>query len=54
MNFDNKTLYSAYREMANYEFYASNGWNSEYREFLDLIPLEKQYWINDENEGFLM
>lgn len=44
IDFDNKTLYSAYREMTEYERYAPLGWNAEYKEFLSEVPLRFCYW----------
>jgi len=52
IDFDKKTLYSAYREMANYENYAPKGWTAEYKEFLENIPLSERYWLSDEKENY--
>ena len=45
VDFDKKLLYSMYIEPASYEDYAPVGWNAKYKNFLNIIPIEKRYWI---------
>lgn len=45
VDFDKMILYSMYTEPASYENYVPLGWHAEYANFLDLIPVEKRYWI---------
>ena len=45
VDFDKKLLYSMYIEPASYEDYAPVGWNAKYKNFLNIIPIEKCYWI---------
>lgn len=54
INFDAQVLYSAYREMSNYEDYAPQGWKSEFAEFLGYIPLQNCYWLDDEITNFFI
>lgn len=51
IDFDKKILYSAYREMDSYENYAPKGWHAEYKEFLENVPLQERYWIDEENRS---
>lgn len=44
IDFDEKELYSMYSEPASYEDYVPIGWKSEFINFLNLIPSDKQYW----------
>lgn len=44
VNFDKKEFYSLFSEPESYEDYVPQGWNSEYKNFLDLIPEEEHYW----------
>lgn len=44
IDFDEKELYSMYSEPASYEDYVPIGWKSEFMNFLNLIPSDKQYW----------
>jgi len=52
IDFDKKILYSAYREMDNYENYAPKGWHAEAREFLQNIPLCDRYWVEEKNKSY--
>ena len=45
VDFDKKILYSMYGEPASYEEYVPSGWQAKYENFLNLIPVEKCYWI---------
>lgn len=45
VDFDKKILYSMYVEPASYEDYVPIDWCAKYENFLDLIPVEKCYWI---------
>ena len=45
VDFDKKLFYSMYIEPASYEDYAPVGWNAKYKSFLDIIPVEKCYWV---------
>lgn len=44
IDFDNKELISMYPEPASYEDYVPEGWKSEFKDFMDLIPKEYCYW----------
>lgn len=44
IDFDEKELYSMYSEPASYEDYVPIGWKSEFKNFLNLIPNNEQYW----------
>lgn len=52
LDFDNEILYSAYRESANYEGYIPNSWHSAHKEFLEDIPYQFRYWINQDGENY--
>ena len=45
VDFDKKILYSMYAEPASYEEFVLIDWYAKYENFLDLIPVEKCYWI---------
>ena len=45
VDFDKKLFYSMYIEPASYEDYTPVGWNAKYKSFLDIIPVEKCYWV---------
>ena len=45
VDFDKKKLYSMYEEPASYEDYVPIDWYAKYENFLNLIPIEKCYWI---------
>lgn len=53
IDFDKKILYSSYREMDSYESYAPKGWLADFKDFLNEIPLESCYWINN-NHNYLL
>lgn len=53
VDFDNKILYSSYREMDAYENYVPNGWIADYKQFIHLIPSASCYWINNDCNYFL-
>lgn len=44
VNFDTKELFSMYPEPASYEDYVPFDWNSNYKDFLEIIPKKYQYW----------
>ena len=44
IDFDEKELYSMYSEPASYEDYVPIGWKAEFKNFLNLIPSNEQYW----------
>ena len=44
IDFDEKELYSMYSEPASYEDYVPTGWKAEFKNFLNLIPSNEQYW----------
>jgi len=52
IDFDKKVLYSAYREMANYESFVPEGWQGEDKEFLEDIPLQERYWLDEANRSY--
>lgn len=45
VDFDKKILYSMYVEPASYEDYVPKDWYAKYENFLNLIPVEKCYWL---------
>lgn len=45
VDFDKKILYSMYVEPASYEDYVPTNWYAKHENFLNLIPVEKCYWI---------
>jgi len=52
IDFDKRIFYSAYREMTSYESYVPKGWKAEYKEFLEVIPLQERYWIDEKNINY--
>ncbi len=44
VNFDKKYMISMYSEYASYEDYMPDGWESEFGDFLNLIPINDIYW----------
>jgi len=52
IDFDKRILYTAYREMDNYENYIPKGWKAEPKEFLYKIPLSKRYWLDDKRKSY--
>lgn len=44
VDFDKRLLYSMYIEPSSYEDYVPVGWDAKYKNFIDLIPVEKCYW----------
>ena len=50
--FDNKILYSCYREPASYEDYVPKNWIFEYKEFLDDVPKDCRYWSDKKNKDY--
>ena len=49
VDFDSETLYSMYAEPASYEDYAPMNRNTQYKNFLDLIPVSQRYWESNDN-----
>lgn len=45
VDFDKKIFYSMYVEDISYEDYAPIGWDVKYENFLEVIPVEKRYWV---------
>ncbi len=52
VNFDRKLFYSCYREMICFEQYAPPGWEADYRNFFELIPVQYRYWPEGDPERF--
>jgi hypothetical protein len=52
IDFDKKVLCSAYREMANYESFVPEGWQGKDKEFLEDIPLQERYWLDETNRSY--
>ena len=48
VDFDKKEFYSMCTEPASYEKHVPEGWTAEYEDFLDKVPRDYQYWL-DEN-----
>ncbi|MDR2356684.1 MAG: hypothetical protein LBD92_01160 [Oscillospiraceae bacterium] len=46
INFDTNSLYTAYRETISFQSYVPRNWSGICREFLDVIPLTKRYWVD--------
>lgn len=44
IDFDKKELLSIYSEPASYEDYVPNGWKSDFKDFIELIPENYCYW----------
>ncbi|USB33409.1 hypothetical protein [Paenibacillus sp. YPG26] len=44
VNFDEKVLYSLFPEPMSFEDYVPDGWTGEYKDFLDEVPEQEQYW----------
>ncbi|UXN08057.1 hypothetical protein [Bartonella sp. HY761] len=48
IDFDQKYLYSYYRDMISFENYVPETWTGLYEEFYDLIPDKEKYWTLEE------
>ncbi len=53
VDFDNHKLYSLYSEPASYEDYVPINWEGSYFDFLELVPIEYKYWINEDSINIL-
>ncbi|MCM3004316.1 hypothetical protein [Priestia koreensis] len=51
IDLDHKTLQSLVLESSTFEKNVPKGWTGEYRDFIDDVPKQNQYWmINGQNE----
>lgn len=52
-DFDNKIMYSCYREMDIFEDYVPKDWIGDFKDFTYLVPIENSYWIGENGIDYL-
>lgn len=52
VNFDDKTLFSLFPEPASFEKFVPMGWQGVYDDFLNIVPNQERYWMNENINHF--
>lgn len=47
VDFDNKIFLSQYPEMISFENYVPEGWTADYKSFIEYIPEDVKYWLDN-------
>lgn len=53
IDFDDKKLYSNYSEPESFEAFVPDGWEGEYRDFSDLVPENKRFWLDKDGNSLI-